>query len=79
MVRLASSCAWNVPSSEVKKPCGSCVAASSRLMSAMSRVMLAEPSALASTTTRRLLFSRRIWLGPSPSLTSAMCRTGTQP
>ena len=36
MVRLASSCAWNVPSSAVKKPCGSCMAASSRRMSAMS-------------------------------------------
>ena len=41
--------------------------------------MSARPSVFASTTMRRRPFSRRIWLGPSVSFTSAICRAGTQP
>ena len=41
IVRLASSCAWNVPSRLVKKPSGSCVAASSARMAATISAMSA--------------------------------------
>ena len=72
MVRLASSCAWNVPSRLAVTPCGRLVAASSARMRRTISAMSVLPSELASTTMRLRPFSRRIWFGPSVSFTSAI-------
>ena len=76
--RVASSWAWKVPSRAVEYPAGSGNSAIILRMSPMMRAM-SEPSVLASTTMRRRVLSRWIWLGPSVSTTCANDDSGTRP
>ena len=79
MVRMDCSCAAKVPSRLAEMPAGSAVAAITSRMSATTTATSRPPEVLASTTMRRRPPSRRIWFGPSVSVTSATCESGTQP